>query len=72
VLKVTKELGILMGITIDPTKNYLPINMQNLESVHLGRFILVGDTAIKAQCDVLRSEFSIYNRIKNLIKKPAI
>jgi peptidoglycan/xylan/chitin deacetylase (PgdA/CDA1 family) len=72
VLKATRESGIMMGITIDPTKNYLPINMQDPDSVHLGRFILVGDTAIKAQCDVLRSEFSIYNKIKNLIKKPAV
>jgi len=72
VLKVTKDLGIVMGITIVPTKNYLPIDMQGIDSVHLGRFILVGDSGIKTQCDVLRSEFSIYNKIKNLVKKPAV
>lgn len=67
IVRVTRDMGIKMGITIDAKKNYLPINVQNIESVHLGRFILVGDMSIPAQCDVFRSEFSLYNRVKNLV-----
>jgi peptidoglycan/xylan/chitin deacetylase (PgdA/CDA1 family) len=72
VLKVTRELrnsGISIGITVDPKKNYLPIMDQSIDSMQLGRFILMGDREITDQCEVFRAEFSLYNQLKQLAKK---
>lgn len=69
VLKITRDLGLSLGITVEPKKNYLPFTSNAVDATQLGRFILVGDVAINLQCEVFRWEYSLYNSIKKCVRE---
>lgn len=68
VIKISKEIGLKVGITTFSKKNPLPIDTaKNDASMRLGRFILNGNQDIDAQCGRFRMDFSIYYCLKNLL-----
>lgn len=76
VIRISKEIGLKLGITVDSKKNYLPIDFQGNGSMHLGRFVLGGNNDLIKQCEMFRSDIVLYDTViglhrsvKNLIKR---
>ena len=63
IIDISKKVGIKLGISVDFKKNYLPINTDKFECMHLGRFDLSGGKDILKQCKLFRSDFLIYPKI---------
>lgn len=68
VVKISKEIGLDLGITADPKKNYLPIDYQGNGHMLLGRFTLDGNEELIKQCEVFRSDMGLYNWARKLSK----
>lgn len=60
VLKVTREAGIRLGITVDVGKNDLPIDLAGEDALTLGRFVVDGHGGLTGQCETCRSDLSLY------------
>jgi peptidoglycan/xylan/chitin deacetylase (PgdA/CDA1 family) len=58
-LDAARSCGLQAGISLEKHKNYLPINWQSDDALHLGRFTLWGTQDISKQCDVLRSDIRL-------------
>jgi peptidoglycan/xylan/chitin deacetylase (PgdA/CDA1 family) len=69
IIKISKELGIQIGTTIEYKKNKLPINYQTNDFINLGRFDLSGSNNIIKQCKLFRSDILLYPRVLNLLKQ---
>ncbi len=69
IIKISVEIGLKLGITIDPGKNYLPIDLQSDEVMCLKRFTLWSDYSIQEQCKFIQSDISIYNWCRNFFKR---
>ncbi len=69
IIKISKELGIQIGITIEYKKNKLPINYQTNGFINLGRFDPSGSKNIINQCKMFRSDILLYPRVLNLLKQ---
>jgi peptidoglycan/xylan/chitin deacetylase (PgdA/CDA1 family) len=69
IIKISKELGIQIGITIEYKKNKLPINYQTDDFINLGRFDPSGSNNIINQCKLFRSDILLYPRVLNLLKQ---
>ena len=74
IINISKEVGLKLGVTVIPKKNYFPINpvrnfisngINNLFS--LNRFVLSGAKLIK-QCELYRSDIQLMTFIRKLIK----
>jgi len=68
IIKISKEIGIKLGLTADYRKNYLPIDYQVTNCMCLGRFDLSGSNNIIKQCELFRSDILLYAQIWNLLK----
>lgn len=66
VIKVARRCGIKVGFAVDRRKNYLPIDLFSSSIMKLGRYLVVSDKSIAAQCLMFR--YDNYISIKNLIK----
>jgi len=66
IIKIAKKCGLKLGITVDLKKNQIPIGSNNY--MKLGRFVLNGKYHIKKQCEYLRSDLTIINKVKRLKK----
>lgn len=64
VVRISRELGLKYGITIEPKKNYLPLNMQGEDTMLLGRFSLWGNNTLIRQCETARSDIVLYNTLR--------
>jgi peptidoglycan/xylan/chitin deacetylase (PgdA/CDA1 family) len=62
VLKVTREAGIRLGITVDVGKNDLPLAPSGDDALTLRRFVVDGHGDLDGQCEACRSDFSLYAR----------
>jgi len=69
IIKISKEIGLKLGITVDHKKNTLPIDYQGDERMRLGRFLVEGRNNIDMQCGLLRSDIVLYHRILNFLQK---
>ncbi len=69
IIKISKELGIQIGITIEYRKNKLPVKYENNNFINLGRFDLSGSNNIINQCKLFRSDILLYRFIQNFLKK---
>ncbi len=66
VIRISKELGLQLGVTLEEKKNFLPLDKNG--TTELGRFFLLGNKDITRQCDILCSNIMLYIRLKNLLK----
>jgi peptidoglycan/xylan/chitin deacetylase (PgdA/CDA1 family) len=64
ILEISKEAGLQLGITVQPGKNYLPVDTNNNGLFKLNRFTLWGNKNIRRQCEFLRTEIGSA-RIRN-------
>lgn len=56
IAEISRQIGIKLGITTYPRKNYLPLNLEGNHSMRLQRFILWGNSSIIQQCRLYRSD----------------
>ena len=69
VIKIAKENGIKIGLTMDYRKNCLPLDSHSSNLMHLGRFDLSGSGNFKRQCELFRSDILLYAYVCNLLNK---
>lgn len=69
VIKISKDIGLQLGVTAYPKRNYLPINFWDNSCMCLGRFMLLGNRRLIKQCEMYRSDIELYNMIRSLFKK---
>ena len=65
VVRISAELGLKVGMTIWPHKNYLPIDASKNELMRLGRYEIDLGRDLIWQLDVIRSDFQPYFWLKN-------
>lgn len=71
VIRMARDCGMKLGLTIEPKKNYLPIDLQGDDAMCLGRFSLRATDSLVRQCEVARSDIVLYNSIRTLLRKSA-
>jgi len=69
ILKISKELGIKIGVTTTYNKNNLPLNSQIKRCMYLGRFDVSGCNDVIKQCELFRSDILLYPRIYDFLNK---
>lgn len=69
IIKISREAGIELGITIGCRKNYLPFTDKNVDRMRLNRFDITGSDNILAQCELFRSDVLLYPLILNALKR---
>lgn len=69
VIKISKEIGIKLGVTVEYKKNKLPIDNHSNKFINLGRFDLSGNNNIINQCKLFRSDLLFYSWVWNLLNK---
>lgn len=69
IIKISKETGIKLGITVEYKKNKLPIDNQSNNCMNLGRFDLSGSNNIINQCKLFRSDILLYTSLRNFLSK---
>jgi len=62
IIRISKEIGLKLGVTTKHRKNYLPIDMKKGDSMLLGRFSFRNNILID-QCEIFRSDVTIYDLI---------
>jgi peptidoglycan/xylan/chitin deacetylase (PgdA/CDA1 family) len=70
IINISNEVGLKLGLTVKPKKNYLPIDCNKKDCMKLNRFYISYGRNISEQCELFRSDFILHRRIYNLIKKP--
>ena len=71
VFRVAEEAGLKMGITGVEQKNFLPINFDELSPFFLKRFVLSGNSNIRKQCEVVRSDIHLLGIVRQIMLKIA-
>jgi len=69
VIKISKESGIKLGITVDYRKNSLPIDCKVNNCMRLGRFDLSSGNNIIKQCELFRSDILLCAWVWNFLSK---
>ncbi len=69
IIKISKDTGMLLGITMEYRKNKLPIDYQNNNYMKLGRFDLSGNNNIINQSKMFRSDILLYTKVLSLLNK---
>lgn len=69
VVRISKEIGLKLGITVDFKKNYLPIDFRGDDPFCLGRFFFYENNRLLKQCEMFRSDIELMKTIKRFLKK---
>jgi len=59
IISFSRSAGLRLGITIEPRKNYLPIDPASYDCMRLGRFTPMGNKNLERQLDLTRADVSI-------------
>lgn len=68
IIRISKKVGLKLGLTVESKKNYLPINFHGANPMCLGRFSLRGNNKLTEQCELARSDLRLCNIIRNLLR----
>ena len=72
-VETAEELGLQMALTIDPSKNFLPLGPHPENRMLLGRFALFGDRrSLERQCIIARSGISMRRWLKRFLSASAV
>ena len=66
IVDAARSVGLRLGLGVAPGWNRLPIQPGSQDAMTLKRFTLWGDSASEPQCDMIRSEFSLYRLARSL------
>jgi peptidoglycan/xylan/chitin deacetylase (PgdA/CDA1 family) len=66
IVKVAGETGFKLGITVDPGKNYFPLDAQEDQMLRLRRLILWGPARLSIQCESYRSDVHLTKLLRKL------
>jgi peptidoglycan/xylan/chitin deacetylase (PgdA/CDA1 family) len=61
---VCRDLGLRLGLTVEPTRNRLPITPGGDACLRLGRFTPTGAEEVDRQCQVFRSDVRVYDALR--------
>lgn len=64
IVRISKELGLKLGLTVIPKKNALPITENNDDHMLIGRFRIHRDSDLEKQYKFLRSDMHLVHAIK--------
>lgn len=67
VIRISREIGLRLGITFDHRKNYLPLDFRSNDPMCLGRFSIEGRQVIN-QCEIFRLDTPVYGMIQNSLR----
>ena len=68
VVSACRDVGLRLGIGVEPRKNRLPVNLSAEDAFRLGRFTPAGGAALRAQCRVFRSDLRLYDTVRSFLK----
>lgn len=63
VIRISKNSGLKLGITVEPYKNYIPLDFDRDEQFRLGRFMLHDNKNYLEQCEAI--DISLIRSIKS-------
>lgn len=66
IIRIAKDAGLRLGITIEPRKNYLPLDLAGNEGMRLGRFALMGDRKLEPQLAYSRSDVTLRRLVRRI------
>jgi peptidoglycan/xylan/chitin deacetylase (PgdA/CDA1 family) len=69
IVDAARSVGLQLGLGVAPGWNRLPIQPGSQDAMRLKRFTLWGERPIEPQCDMSRSEFSLYRLARSLKRK---
>ncbi len=69
VLTIAKDEGLKLGITVNPGKNFLPMNLEGINPFLIRRFTLWGDRDIRKQCARFRSDIHLKEAVDKILIK---
>lgn len=69
VLRVVKQVGLKLGLTVIAQKNYLPLDLSNEGALRLARFHLSRKRELLRQCALIRSDVWLYPKLRNFFKR---
>ena len=69
IIKISKESGCKLGLTLDRKKNKLPIEYKNDRHMCLGRFYFEGNNNLIKQFELIRSDIVISHKILDFVNK---
>ena len=68
-IRISREVGLRLGITVLSRKNYLPLDLDSQEAMELGRFIPTSNDRLAQQYRAFRSDLSLYCGLKSHMSK---
>jgi peptidoglycan/xylan/chitin deacetylase (PgdA/CDA1 family) len=67
IIKISKDKGLKLGLTVIPEKNPLPLRPERL--MRLTRFGLSGKSELIRQCELFRTDLHLARKIRNKLNK---
>jgi peptidoglycan/xylan/chitin deacetylase (PgdA/CDA1 family) len=68
VIAVARAVGLQLGITCEPRKNYLPLPTTGDAIMTLGRFMVNGTDRLARECADSRMDYHLYPRCKRWLR----
>ncbi len=68
-IRISREVGIRMGVTVQFRKNYLPVDLDSQAAMELGRFIPTSNDRLARQYRAFRSDLSLYCGLKSRVSR---
>lgn len=62
------QVGLRLGTTVAPGKNYLPFARHGVDVLQLSRFLLWGNRDVARQCALFRTDFHVKERLRRLVR----
>lgn len=69
IIRISREIGLKLGITLDARKNDIPVDCEGSECMHLGRFVYMAGMGVENQCKLFRSDIAPCTRIYSMVVK---
>ncbi len=64
IVDIAMQVGLQVGFTVVPAKNYLPIHLPSSRAMRLSRFHLARGQSLQEQLTLFRSDISFYARLR--------
>lgn len=66
VIQAACDCGLRLGLTVEPGKSRLPLDMHSKSILKLKRYIPRADIDFRIQCELFQSDYSLYNAMSGL------
>ncbi|MBD3169549.1 MAG: polysaccharide deacetylase family protein [candidate division Zixibacteria bacterium] len=66
VIQAACDCGLKLGMTVEPGKNHIPLDICSRSALSLKRYIPQVGMDMRIQCELFQSDYSLYNTIRGL------